>query len=95
MSLVALSTPPHGQRETVAALIDAAIALLAERGPAAVSVRDIATRAGVNHGLVHRHFGSKQALVRAKQQRMREGQAQGASYLEVDDQIDFGRLLDR
>jgi AcrR family transcriptional regulator len=62
--------PPRGQRETVAALIDATIALLAERGPAAISVRDIAARGGVNHGLVHRHFGSKQALVRAALDRL-------------------------
>jgi len=64
------SAPPRGQRETVAALIDATIALLAERGPAAISVRDIAARGGVNHGLVHRHFGSKQALVRAALDRL-------------------------
>ncbi len=51
-------------------MIDAAIALLAERGPAAVSVRDIAALAGVNHGLVHRYFGSKQALVRAALDRL-------------------------
>lgn len=44
------------------ALIDAAAVLFAERGPASVSVRDIASAAGVNHGLVHRHFGSKEAL---------------------------------
>jgi AcrR family transcriptional regulator len=54
----------------VAALIDATIALLAERGPAAISVRDIAARGGVNHGLVHRHFGSKEALVRAALDRL-------------------------
>jgi len=64
------AAPPRGQRETVAALIDATIALLAERGPAAISVRDIAARGGVNHGLVHRHFGSKQALVRAALDRL-------------------------
>jgi AcrR family transcriptional regulator len=46
-------------------LVDAAAELLAARGPAAVSVRDIAAAAGVNHGLVHRYFGSKEALLRA------------------------------
>src|SRR6185369_8160826 len=65
-----VAAAPRGQRETVAALIDATIALLAERGPAAISVRDIAARGGVNHGLVHRHFGSKQALVRAALDRL-------------------------
>jgi len=33
--------------------------LVAERGPDGFSVRDIAGRAGVNHALVHRHFGTK------------------------------------
>lgn len=47
------------------ALVEATARLLGERSPAAVSVRDIATEAGVNHGLVHRYFGSKDALVRA------------------------------
>lgn len=46
-------------------LIDALIRLLGKRPVAGVSVRQIAAEAGVNHGLVHRHFGSKQALVRA------------------------------
>lgn len=46
-------------------LIDAATSLFRDRGPAQVSVREIATHAGVNHGLVHRHFGGKQGLVTA------------------------------
>lgn len=33
--------------------------LVAERGPDGFSVRDIAGRAGINHALVHRHFGTK------------------------------------
>lgn len=47
------------------ALIAAATELLAERGPNDVSVREIAQRAGVNHGLVHHYFGSKTGLVTA------------------------------
>ncbi|MFD0391534.1 TetR/AcrR family transcriptional regulator [Tistrella bauzanensis] len=43
----------------------AADALFAEKGPNAVTVREIAARAEVNHGLVHRHFGSKEALLDA------------------------------
>ncbi len=49
----------------MAAVLDAAMTLFAARGPASVSVRDIAAAAGVNHALVHRHFGSKQAVLRA------------------------------
>lgn len=43
----------------------AAADLFAERGPAATSIRDIAAKAGVNHGLIHRHFGSKDRLIGA------------------------------
>jgi TetR/AcrR family transcriptional regulator, repressor for neighboring sulfatase len=45
------------------ALLAAAIELFAEHGPASVSIRDVARHAGVNHGLVHRHFGSKDDLL--------------------------------
>jgi len=54
---------PRGRSAVKTALLEAAARLFAERGPAAVSVRDIAAEAGVNHGLVHRHFGSKEALL--------------------------------
>ncbi len=45
------------------ALLGSAIELFAERGPASVSVRDIARHAGANQGLIYRHFGSKEALL--------------------------------
>jgi AcrR family transcriptional regulator len=47
------------------AILDAATSLFAARGPASVSVRDIAAAAQVNHALVHRHFGSKADVLRA------------------------------
>lgn len=40
-------------------MLAAANELVAEQGPAGFSVRDIAARAGINHALVHRHFGTK------------------------------------
>jgi AcrR family transcriptional regulator len=43
--------------------LESAADLFAERGPAATSIRDIAARSSVNHGLIHRHFGSKDNLV--------------------------------
>jgi AcrR family transcriptional regulator len=47
------------------ALLDAAIELFAERGYGRTTVRDIATRAGVNQALLFRYFGSKEALFAA------------------------------
>jgi TetR/AcrR family transcriptional regulator, repressor for neighboring sulfatase len=52
--------PDRSARE---ALLASAVELFAERGPASVSIRDVARHAGVNHGLVHRHFGSKDDLL--------------------------------
>ena len=43
-------------------LIDAARQCLLERGHQACSVKAIAEAAGVNHGLVHHYFGSKEQL---------------------------------
>jgi TetR/AcrR family transcriptional regulator, repressor for neighboring sulfatase len=60
-------------REVVSeALIEAAAALASERGSGHVTVRDIATRAGVNATFVHRYFGSKQNLMRAAMQHAQE-----------------------
>jgi len=53
---------PHGKEAVKKALIQAAAALFSEKGVDAVSLRMIADRAGVNHGLIHRHFGSKETL---------------------------------
>jgi AcrR family transcriptional regulator len=57
--------PPRGREQVCDALVDAAMELMALRGPAAVSIRQIAARAQVNHALVFRHFGSKEGLVQA------------------------------
>jgi AcrR family transcriptional regulator len=54
---------PTGREEVRQAVIEAAIRLFAERGPASVSIRELAAEAGVNHGLVHRHFGTKEELL--------------------------------
>src|ERR1700744_4228036 len=56
---------PTGREEVAAAILEAATDLFAERGPAATSIRDIAARSKVNHGLVFRHFGTKDRLVGA------------------------------
>ena len=59
------ATKPHGSEAVREALIQSATTLFAQFGPGAVSVREIAAHAQVNHGLVHRHFGSKEALLQA------------------------------
>jgi AcrR family transcriptional regulator len=55
---------PIGRDAVRRALIDATTQLAIEQG-LSMSVRDIAARAGVNHGLVHTYFGSKDALISA------------------------------
>lgn len=47
----------------MAAVVEAAGRLFAERGPAAVSLRDVAQEANVNLGLIHRYIGSKEDLL--------------------------------
>ncbi len=62
-------------------LVEATIACLAEHGHAGVSVRRIATRAGVSAGLVNHHFDGIESLV-------------AAAYEEMSDMV-LGRVLAR
>ncbi|MDA8101343.1 MAG: helix-turn-helix domain containing protein [Nitrospiraceae bacterium] len=55
---------PYEDLTARARIRDAAIALFAEHGIEATSIRDIATRAGVSGGLIRHHFGSKAGLRR-------------------------------
>lgn len=52
------------------ALILAAMALVAEGGPQAATVRAIANRAGVTPGLIRHYFSSKEELTRAAYRRL-------------------------
>jgi AcrR family transcriptional regulator len=54
---------PTGRDEVTDAVLDAAERLFAAAGPSEVSLRAIATEAGVTYGLVYRHFGTKDALL--------------------------------
>jgi AcrR family transcriptional regulator len=58
-----------GRDATTEAIFDAAEELFSERGYSAVSVRDIAAKAGVSHALVHRYVGSKEQVYRGALQR--------------------------
>ncbi|MFA5882445.1 MAG: helix-turn-helix domain-containing protein [Acidimicrobiia bacterium] len=53
------------ERGAPAAILAAAGELFMERSPGKVTLRDIADRAGVNYGLIHRHFGTKDELLTA------------------------------
>ena len=61
---------PKGREAVVQALIESAAVLFAERGVSGVSLREIAAHAGVNHGLIHRHFGSKENLRKKTQEHL-------------------------
>jgi AcrR family transcriptional regulator len=55
----------RGREGTTAAILDAAEEPFSSRGFSAVTVRDVAERAGVSHALVHRHLGTKGDVFRA------------------------------
>ena len=59
------SIKARGSDAVKAALIEAAAKMLGEMAPSRISVRDVAERAGVNHGQVHHYFGGKRALLKA------------------------------
>lgn len=53
----------HGNLRRV--LLDGALAAIAERGAANLSLRDVARRAGVSHAAPAHHFGDKRGLLTA------------------------------
>ena len=72
---------PRGRDECVRAIVQAASVLFADRGPAAVSLREVAAAAKVNLGLIHRHVGSKHdLLVAVLRSRPGVGQLDVATY---------------
>jgi TetR/AcrR family transcriptional regulator, repressor for neighboring sulfatase len=84
---------PIGKDEVSAAVLQAASELFAEKGPAGTSIREVATRAGVNHGLLHRHFGSKRQLLAATLQHLADSAAilrqSGAPQAELEAAYEF------
>lgn len=60
------TTPgPYHHGNLRAALVEAAIELIEEKGPAALSLREVARVVGVSHTAPYRHFPNKQALLEA------------------------------
>jgi AcrR family transcriptional regulator len=84
---------PTGRDAVMAAVQAAAVELLAERGPREVTVRQVAERARVNHALVHRHFGTKDGLIRAVVTEESRRLGAGAAALERADADAMLRLL--
>lgn len=58
-----MHSPLPDDRTARARIRDEALRLIAERGPDAVTLRDIATAAGVSPALLIRHYGSKDGLI--------------------------------
>ncbi len=89
----------YDRAATESALIEAATQLFVRRNPGSVSVREIARVAGVNHGLVHHYFGSKQALVQAVLDhlatRARDSMAAGTAMDEDSPVMTYTRILGR
>src|SRR4051794_9985810 len=56
---------PQGRQGIVSAVVEAATALFAQRGPAAVSLRQVAGAANVTLSQIHRHVGNKESLIAA------------------------------
>jgi AcrR family transcriptional regulator len=61
----ATSNRPRGRAAAEEAIVAAARRLYRERSPAEVTMREIAEAAGVNRGLLHHYFGSKEDLLAA------------------------------
>jgi AcrR family transcriptional regulator len=85
----------HGDLRRV--LIDAAMQLIGEGGPEAVSVREAARRAGVSPGAPFRHFPSRDALMNAvaeeAQRRFRAEIAEALADAPLDDPLERFRCL--
>jgi len=56
---------PYHHGDLRRALLDTALDAVGEQGPAAISLRDVARRAGVSHAAPTHHFGDKAGLLTA------------------------------
>lgn len=87
-----LDTRPSGADEVREAVLAAAAQLFQEGDPGSVSLRQIAARAGVNYGLLHRHFGTKADLVAAVLRRHSDRFRPSAA-AEVDLQVRIAEMV--
>jgi AcrR family transcriptional regulator len=69
--------PPRPSKNLDQALLAAGVALFPQRGCAGLAVREVAEAAGVNLGMFHYHFKSREAFLRAVLQQVYEGMYAG------------------
>ena len=81
----ATKTKPLGGIEVRQSILDAAVKLMSERGTTDIALREIAREANVNHGLVHRHFGTRHDVLIAA---LKRHSASGAEFLQDVSDID-------
>lgn len=93
MSITEQNRPARNRVDVEERLIVAAGELLGEVGPRSMSVRNVAERAGVNHGLVHHYFGGKDGLMKAAMTRLVEEHAAFAKEVSHGDPIPEPLLL--
>jgi AcrR family transcriptional regulator len=60
----ATQTAALGRDEVVRRLVAAAVELFAKEGPDGVALRQVASAAGVNYGLIHQYIGTKDDQLR-------------------------------
>lgn len=56
---------PYGREAVKKAILDATENLLLKKTPDKITVREIAKAANIKHPLIHRHFGTKEAVIAA------------------------------
>ena len=89
----AITRPPRGDGRV--ALLEAAIRVGAQHGLRGLTIRSVAAEAGVSHGLVRHHFGSRQQLVdEALEHAARMSMSTGDLEPGTGDPADFSRALE-
>jgi AcrR family transcriptional regulator len=68
-----VATTPYHHGNLRDALVEAAVDVVREGGPEALSLRELARRVGVSHAAAYRHFADREALVDVVADRALEG----------------------
>lgn len=77
--------PIDDPEHPASAILVAAAQLFQERSPSSVSLREIARRAGVNYGLIHHYYGTKESILA---ELLRRASASGAERMRDSASID-------